>query len=286
MRMIFLISMLAAYGIAAFFGVIAALSQDSNVIRMVGTSLLFAAAFTVLLLLALLRDRGRRSLRWLMAGAMIITGPVFLLYLVLTWGSFGGGADELLARLATAGLFLILWSLYVGFCFCIRVQATWFHVMTLLLVASSLFFLLLLELLMIDEDIVETIVKSVFPDEEIFFRGLVALIILTSTATLSLPVIWLITKLKRGGDTAMTQKVMVDMTCPRCSLKQQLPVGTATCGQCRLEIAIRIDEPRCDCGFLLYRFDGATCPECGRAISSDKRWVDFALPSESGAVEG
>ena len=286
MRMIFLISMLVAYGIAAFFGVIAALSQDSAIIRMVGTSLLFAAAFTILLLLALLRDRGHRSLRWLMVGAMLVTAPVFLIYLALTWVSFNNGAEELLARLATGGLFLIFWSLYVGFCFCIRVQAAWFHVMTLLLLASSLCFLLLGELLMIDEDIVESIVESILPDEEIFFRGLVALIILTATATLSLPVIWLITKLKRGGDTAMTQKVMVDLTCPRCSLKQQLPVGTATCGQCRLEIAIRIDEPRCDCGFLLYRFDGATCPECGRAISNDRRWVDFALPSESEAVEG
>jgi hypothetical protein len=186
-----------------------------------------------------------------------------------------------LARLAGGGLGLVFWSLYVGFCFCIRVQATWFHVLTLLLFAVSLLYLLLIELLVIDPDIVEFIVKKLFPSDDFFARGLIALLILSSTASLSLPVIWLIGKLKRRGDgTAMAQEVLVDMVCPRCGLQQELPTDQAACRQCRLEIRIRIDEPCCDCGFLLYRFDGEACPECGRSIPDRLRWINPTPPAE------
>lgn len=281
MRLIFLKSMLVAYGVSALFGILAVLSQDSDVLRMVGTSLLLAASFTVLLLLTLLRDGGHRGLRWLMITSMFLTVPVFLLYLGLIWVDFDYQFAEVLARIAGGGLSLVFWSLYVGFCFCIRVQATWFHVLTLLLFAVSLIYLLLIELLVIDPDIVEFIVKKLFPSDDFFARGLVALLILSSTASLSLPVIWLIGKLKRRGDgTAMAQEVLVDMVCPRCGLQQELPTDKAACRQCRLEIRIRIDEPCCDCGFLLYRFDGEACPECGRSIPDRLRWINPTPPAE------
>ena len=281
MRMIFLKSMLVAYGVSALFGILAVLSQDSDVLRMVGTSLLLAASFTVLLLLTLLRDGGHRGLRWLMITSMFLTAPVFLLYLGLIWVDFDYQFAEVLARLAGGWLCLVFWSLYVGFCFCIRVQATWFHVLTLLLFAVSLLYLLLIELLIIDTDIVEFILQKIFPDDEFFFRGLTALVILSSAASLSLPVIWLISKLKRRSDgTAMAQKVTVEIACPRCGLQQKLPTDQAACRQCRLDIRIRIEEPCCDCGFLLYRFEGEACPECGRPIPDRLRWFIPTPPTE------
>ncbi len=33
-----------------------------------------------------------------------------------------------------------------------------------------------------------------------------------------------------------------------------------------------VQEPRCPCGYLLYRLEGTSCPECGRTIDDQDRW--------------
>ena len=42
-------------------------------------------------------------------------------------------------------------------------------------------------------------------------------------------------------------------------------------------MTIEFEEPRCDCGYLLYRLVGDTCPECGRAVPLSSRWVEPTL---------
>jgi hypothetical protein len=56
----------------------------------------------------------------------------------------------------------------------------------------------------------------------------------------------------------------ISLTCPRCQLAQQLPLGESHCGRCRLRFTIEVEEPRCTkCGFLLYKCTSENCPECG-----------------------
>ena len=54
--------------------------------------------------------------------------------------------------------------------------------------------------------------------------------------------------------------------------------GHAKCGSCGLRIRITVEEPRCSCGYLLYRLEGDTCPECGREIPEQDRWAAVESP--------
>lgn len=80
---------------------------------------------------------------------------------------------------------------------------------------------------------------------------------------------------RRRLDSLESTSVRVDLTCPRCGEKQELAAGHDRCRKCRLVIAIDVREPRCSgCGFLLYRFAGDNCPECGRTIPPGEQWRD------------
>jgi hypothetical protein len=52
--------------------------------------------------------------------------------------------------------------------------------------------------------------------------------------------------------------------CPSCGKQQQFPQGGARCSGCGLLVKIEFEEPRCECGYLLYNLPGTICPECGR----------------------
>jgi hypothetical protein len=58
------------------------------------------------------------------------------------------------------------------------------------------------------------------------------------------------------------------LTCPACGLEQSLPQGPVRCGRCDCAMVIAIEEPRCACGYLLYRLQGDQCPECGRPAAA------------------
>jgi len=62
------------------------------------------------------------------------------------------------------------------------------------------------------------------------------------------------------------------LTCPHCATEQELPPGLVRCGSCRQALLIEVEEPRCECGYLLFRLEGDRCPECGRTIPEAQRW--------------
>jgi hypothetical protein len=56
----------------------------------------------------------------------------------------------------------------------------------------------------------------------------------------------------------------LQLTCPRCSKAQTLPLGNSACSQCGLKFSIQAAEPQCmQCGYLLYGLSTGRCPECG-----------------------
>jgi len=84
---------------------------------------------------------------------------------------------------------------------------------------------------------------------------------------------------KRRRDT-IPAKIGMTLTCPRCGVEQMFPVGAARCASCGFTMLIEIEEPRCECAYLLYRLEGEACPECGRTIPPEMRW------REAGAAAG
>jgi hypothetical protein len=107
------------------------------------------------------------------------------------------------------------------------------------------------------------------PAGDWFERVLAALVLLTAASTL---IIVIIARLEHGSWVGkfetLPSDLRVKLTCPRCGHTQKLAAGTSACSRCGLRIGISIEEPRCECGYLLYRLSGNKCPECGRAVSA------------------
>ena len=78
----------------------------------------------------------------------------------------------------------------------------------------------------------------------------------------------------------------LDMACPKCGHRQAFAVGNVRCPACRTRLYIEIEEPRCECGYLLYRLEGEVCPECGRAIPPEMRWRGVAAAAGGPAGPG
>ena len=72
---------------------------------------------------------------------------------------------------------------------------------------------------------------------------------------------------------SIATRVALEFSCPRCRAEQQRPTGLVRCGECGFALLIEIQEPRCVCGYLLYKLRGTTCPECGREIPEADRWA-------------
>ena len=77
---------------------------------------------------------------------------------------------------------------------------------------------------------------------------------------------------KRPTTDSVSSGTPLRLTCPRCATEQELPPGLVRCGSCRQALLIEVQEPRCECGYLLFRLEGDRCPECGRTIPEAQRW--------------
>jgi hypothetical protein len=77
---------------------------------------------------------------------------------------------------------------------------------------------------------------------------------------------------KRPTTDSVSAGTRLRLTCPHCATEQELPAGLVRCGSCRQALLIEVEEPRCACGYLLFRLEGDRCPECGRTIPEAQRW--------------
>jgi len=101
--------------------------------------------------------------------------------------------------------------------------------------------------------------------------GVLALIILAGVIVLP---IGAISKANRAAAESMALSISIQVTlaCPRCGHEQLFRTGLVRCTACKGALTIDIEEPRCECGYLLYRLTGTKCPECGRAVRPEHIW--------------
>lgn len=90
-------------------------------------------------------------------------------------------------------------------------------------------------------------------------------------------------KRQSARSETVAAKPKLRMTCPRCQIEQVHTTGPVRCPKCRFLIVIEIQEPRCECGYLLYQLHGKTCPECGRVIADDQR-LKVITPDQTPAL--
>ncbi len=111
-------------------------------------------------------------------------------------------------------------------------------------------------------------------DDDILWRGMGVLGILTACGTVVTPIIWKVQAVHRvESAVSIPSRLQIDMTCPRCKTQQPMRTGSAKCANCGLRITIEVQEPRCACGYQLYRLESERCPECGREIPEADRWA-------------
>lgn len=110
--------------------------------------------------------------------------------------------------------------------------------------------------------------------EEVFLRVFGVGLIVSACSTLALGAMsMLIGKPGEDEPGLLGKRIPVDFTCPRCAQPVHATCGSETrCGSCKLKIVVKVEEPRCSCGYLLYQLESDTCPECGKAINPDDRW--------------
>ena len=65
---------------------------------------------------------------------------------------------------------------------------------------------------------------------------------------------------------SVDRRLSVHLDCPRCGLRQRVAGGPSRCRGCRAGLLLEVEEPRCVCGYLLYRLEGRSCPECGEPV--------------------
>ena len=105
--------------------------------------------------------------------------------------------------------------------------------------------------------------------DDFLSRGSAAAAIVAACGSLALIVLAV---LNRKTDAAAQspgalEATTLELTCPRCHVRQSVSFGDSACKNCELQFSIKITEPRCAvCGYLLYRLTSSQCPECGATV--------------------
>jgi uncharacterized membrane protein len=212
-----------------------------------------------------------------MSFSVVMTFVSALISLGLIWISGlgqGGPWETFLASLT-----LSLSSLHIGYLFHWKRLNTLFRVVIWVLSSFNVFLVLIILMGLFYSPFFDMVFQII--DGDLFGRIIGAMVVLLLIGTVSLPVINLILRGRdHEKDKGMSvRRVSVPVSCPRCSFASELKVGHNTCPQCKLAMQFMMEEPRCSCGYLLYRCVAASCPECSRTIPAHLRWEDLSPSS-------
>ncbi len=235
--------------------VVAALFQDhlASENQLFSTSITTAIYALLALLAALVIARHPRT-GWI---ALALLMASYLSWLVLIWVDPGWRNDEPYRRVI--GLITVPAAvlLHIGVLTLAPLRATLWRVMRIIVAGCSVGAGLIILALIAADD-------SFFMNDGGVLLGV--LILLALFGTVMVPVAGAIERstARDTQESDLDLKTPVSLTCPRCSAAARIDSNTdATCPACALRIRVTIEEPRCDCGYLLYNLDTGRCPECG-----------------------
>lgn len=121
-------------------------------------------------------------------------------------------------------------------------------------------------------------------DDSLLSRGAGAATIVSACASLALLVLARLNRKIQTTSTPINVKEL-QITCPWCQRRQNLPLGESACTGCGLKFRIAVEEPRCpNCDYLLYMLASDRCPECGtqlRPAPATATAVPATVPSVS-----
>ncbi|HRQ75388.1 MAG TPA: hypothetical protein PK098_05650 [Phycisphaerales bacterium] len=101
--------------------------------------------------------------------------------------------------------------------------------------------------------------------------------VFTALGTIFVPVVLLTMKRRENARReSLGERIEVELCCPKCSTEQVTRTGPTRCIACGTLMNIELEEPRCDCGYSLFRLRADTCPECGTVIPEEKKWTEQA----------
>ena len=102
--------------------------------------------------------------------------------------------------------------------------------------------------------------------EDWFHRSLIFACMLNAVGTFGTYLFAALLSLRLPTAESLPPTIALSATCPRCNAANTFLAGTSECKSCGLRVTLDIEEPRCPCGYLLYKLDSPNCPECGRPV--------------------
>jgi hypothetical protein len=275
MRTTFLWSMIISLAFAAALGIIAILWEGlgETGLRVLVTSLLIAAFSLVCLACAVVLARRRAArIMWIGIGASLASLAIWLGCVWFEDYSWPDYVEDAAWKSGLTATVICLWAAHLGLLVLPPIhRRAWQHIRTVTLALAALLGSIIIVMAWPECDS-EIMVEKVLP----------ILTILVSCGTVVTPVLALIDKIQRKGEpTTVHRRMLVTVVCPRCDKQQQITTGRGRCAECGLRMHLDIEEPRCECGYLLYQLEGDRCPECGRPIPASQRWRGLA-PRPSG----
>ena len=256
----------------AAIGIVGILAGDwsSAGLQLIGSCVTIFIAASLAFLCVLVLDRGiLSSLMWLGIGACWLSALLWLFFIWFAEQLFSRG--EVSDYLLVVGIVntLAAWSTYFGLMYWLPVTTGSLRSLrrvTLSLASSFACILIILYVLGLSKLNSElfSVLSRVLGIVGIAGFGLtIVTVVLTFVVR---------AREKTNRDT-MSERFIVEIVCPRCDTSNKLKRGTGKCSKCSLRIRVEIEEPRCSCGYSVYRLASDRCPECGRAIAPGDRWL-------------
>ena len=293
-RRVLLIALLGSVGVLILLGLLLLFDVRERFSGQAAGTALVAGAWSLLgfAVLRAIDFSGRRGVRWglLLGWAMATVSTIAAaLWLALIWLPVRGGSDEHLVRWAAiCSIWTIECLLPLAFLSPVRLPM-WAKAIASLSCGFTAYLGILGTAGLLEATWVESYVRSI--GEDLFFRIHGAGTIFAFSGLIVVGV-HLRLRGRHEPERGETVPWRFDMrlACPRCGFEQSMPVtGTgegSRCERCRLRIRIDVDEPRCACGYVLYKISGDRCPECGREIAEADRWLADRTdppPSDAGS---
>ena len=278
LRRAFLWTMIVSLSTAALLGILTLLVWRGMTETILISTALFAVFNLLALCCAIVIEQGR--LRWLMWIGIVAAGAAFLIWLILVWFEYplSHRAERRVAQTAGSFTVICVWCAYYGLMTGLPLRHPWAKVVKWTAIVSTSIVGLFIFMVCVAQEWMEDCIVDVL-GEDLTFRLLGAVGIVAACGTVLAPILWKVQALRQAASAeSIPSQVRVQVACPRCGTAQALAVGPSHCAHCNLRITVKVEEPRCVCGYLLYRLEGDVCPECGRAIPPKLRWTTVLNP--------